>query len=576
VPKIEVDQKIFFKQIGKKFTRENLIDILETAKAELDEVIEDQGILKIELNDTNRPDLWSSLGLARHIRTYLEETRPSYKFLSTPTSKKTAASGRKAGSAGKQVIVDKKLKSIRPYIAAFIASGHAIDDAGLIDLIQMQEKLCGNYGRKRKSIAMGVYRSDLITYPVTYIAADPDKTRFTPLGLDKELSLREILTEHPKGVEFGPIIAAGHYYPYLRDGNGEALSLPPVINSATLGAVEVGDKSLFVELTGTEIDTLLLACSIVACNLADSGYTIEPVTIEYPYETPYGTEIVTPCYFQKPVKVKLSAASKILGEKIGAAEALACLKRMGNGAQRDAKSKDIVILNPPPFRNDFMHPVDVIEEIMMGRGLASFAPVFPEAFTLGRLSPQEEFSRKARDVMVGLGFQEMIYNYLGSRQDIIEKMNTDGADALEISNPMTENYEVVRNSILPNLLYTESISANAVYPHKVFEAGRIARRDAKDNYGSVTRQYLSFLIADRAVGFNELSADVAVVLYYLSREYTLEPLDDPRFIKGRAARVLVDKKSVGVMGELHPAVLTAWGVQTPCAAAELDLDVLMR
>ena len=579
MPKIEVNRNTFYKQIGKKFTQQKLVDILETAKGELDEVLEAEGILKIELNDTNRPDLWSGLGLARHIRTYLEETRPVYKFCSRPKTKKPAASGAKGkppAAAGQRVIVDKNLRSIRPYIAAFVAAGPAIDDPGLIDLIQMQEKLCGNYGRKRKGIAMGVYRSGQIAYPVHYAAADPDKTRFTPLGLDKEMSLREILKEHPKGVEFGPIIAGGKYFPYLKDANGGALSMPPIINSARLGAVEVGDTSLFIELTGTDMDTLLLACSIVACNLSDAGYMIEPVTVEYPYETPYGTVVTTPFYFQKPVKIKLSDACRMLGQKIGMPEALACLKRMGNGVRRDAKNKDIVILDPPPFRNDFMHPVDVIEEIMMGRGVASFEPVFPEAFTMGRLSPQEEFSRKARDVMVGLGFQEMIYNYLGSRQDIIEKMNTDGADALEISNPMTENYEVVRNSILPNLLYTESISANAVYPHKVFEAGRIAKRDDKENYGSVTRQYLSFVIADRAVGFNELAADMAVVLYYLSREYVLEPLDDPRFIKGRAARVLVKGKPVGVMGELHPAVLTAWGVQTPCAAAELDLDLLLK
>ena len=82
MPKIEVNRNNFFKQIGKKFSNQKLIDVLECAKGELDEVIEDQGILKIELNDTNRPDLWSSLGLARHIRTYLEETRPAYKFFS--------------------------------------------------------------------------------------------------------------------------------------------------------------------------------------------------------------------------------------------------------------------------------------------------------------------------------------------------------------------------------------------------------------------------------------------------------------------------------------------------------------
>ena len=181
-------------------------------------------------------------------------------------SESAAAKSQKA-DGGKRVIVDKNLKSIRPYIAAFVASGPALDEPGLIDLIQMQEKLCGNYGRKRLSIAMGVYRSGQIKYPIHYIAAHPDKTRFTPLGMEKELSLRSILTEHPKGIEFGGIISEFKQFPYLKDGNGKALSMPPIINSAQLGAVEVGDTDLFIELTGTEIDTLLLACSITTMGL---------------------------------------------------------------------------------------------------------------------------------------------------------------------------------------------------------------------------------------------------------------------------------------------------------------------
>jgi len=584
VPKIEVNRDVFFKQIGKKLTNDKLIDVLESAKGELNEVDEEHGVLKIELNDTNRPDLWSSVGLARAVRTYLTGEQPSYAFF--------GAAGGKKKAAVKKVVVDEKLKNVRPYIAAFVASGKKIDDPGLVDLIQAQEKLCGNYGQKRKGIAMGVYRSDIIAYPVSYVAADPDKTRFIPLGLEEELSLRDILAKHPKGVEFGPIISGFKRFPYLKDANGEALSLPPIINSARLGAVEAGDESLFIELTGTDSDTLLLACSIVACNLADSGWDIEPVAVEYPYETPHGTTVVTPFYFQKPVTVRLSEAHRLLGEKITAAEATACLKRMGNpvthGSEKpvaggakghpagDSKPTDVIVLTPPPFRNDFMHPVDVVEEIMMGRGLSSFAPIYPEAFTIGRLSPREEFTRRAREIAVGLGYQEMIYNYLGSRADIVDKMKSDGSDVLEISNPMTESYAVVRDSILPSLLATEAGSANAVYPHKFFEAGRIARRDDSENYGSTTRVFLSLFVADRAVDFNAVSADLSGLMYYLSREYVLEPLDDPRFIRGRSAAISVNKKRVGVMGEIHPQVLEAWGVQTPCVAAEIDLDLLRK
>ncbi|RPJ07420.1 MAG: phenylalanine--tRNA ligase subunit beta, partial [Spirochaetaceae bacterium] len=471
----------------------------------------------------------------------------------------------------KSVEVDKNLKDIRPYIAAFVAKGKKIDEPALVDLIQSQEKLCGNYGSKRKTIAMGVYREDIIKYPVRYSAADPDKTRFTPLGLEKELSLRGILAEHPKGVEFGSIVKNFPAYPFLTDSQGEVLSFPPIINSARLGAVEVGDSNLFIELTGTDIDTLLLACSVMACDLADAGYTIEPVTVNYQYDTPYGRNITTPFYFQSPVKLDLASAVKMLGQSITADEATKAIGRMGNPVAVD---KEHLVLTPPEFRNDFMHPVDVIEEIVMGRGLKSFEAVMPEDFTVGRLSPQEEFSRKAREIMTGMGFQEMIYNYLGSKKDIVDRMKTSGDDVIQISNPMTENYEIVRNSIIPNLLGSEAVSANAVYPHKIFESGKIARKDHADNYGSVTKNHIAFLVADREIGFNDASALVSGLFFYLGREYTLAPLSDPRFIQGRSARIMLGKNPVGVMGEIHPEVLEAWNIVMPVTAAEIDLDAV--
>jgi len=66
--------------------------------------------------------------------------------------------------------------------------------------------------------------------------------------------------------------------------------------------------------------------------------------------------------------------------------------------------------------------VDVAEEVVIARGLSSFEPIMPEDYTIGRLSDVELFVRKGRDIMIGLGFQEMIYNYLGSWKDFVEKM----------------------------------------------------------------------------------------------------------------------------------------------------------
>ena len=581
MPKIETYEDTLFTYMGTRMDEPELELLLEAAKGEIDESADADGFMKIELNDTNRPDLWSTAGLGRQLRIYLGGETPSYPFFSS--ANQTADTGER------RVIVDAGLESIRPYIAAFAVSGKPIDEPSLRDLIQSQEKLCTNFGRRRKSIAMGVYRTRLITYPVRYVAADPDSTKFVPLGMETELSLREIIAEHPKGQEYGPIVADFPKMPFLTDTNGEVLSFPPVINSARVGAVEVGDDELFIELTGTDLDSLLLACSIVACDLADAGHTVHPVRVEYPYDTPLGREIVTPYYFQKPIDANLAAVSRLLGEEFTADGAIAALKTMGVSATATGEN---ITARPPEYRNDFLHQVDVAEDIMMGRGMKTFTPEMPSDFTIGRLTDIEQFGRLAISTMVGLGFQEMISPYLGSGRELIEKMspvplaaegtnpsasgNSNPAPGpIRLANPMSESYEYVRHSIIPYQLASESVSAHAVYPHHIFEVGKVARFDADDVHGVKTVNSLGFVTADASAGFTLASSHVSILMYYLSREYELTESDDDRFIPGRAATILVGGAIVGVFGELHPQVLENWGIGVPCTACEIDLDRLL-
>jgi len=563
MPKIDVDQELFFQALGRRLGREELVPLLEVAKAELDDWSEAEGILRIECNDTNRPDLWSTMGLARQLAIHLTGNVPRYGFFSRP--------GAAQPSADRRVIVDEGLRSIRPFIGSFVAEGRPMTDALLREIIQSQEKLCGNFGRKRKMVAMGVSRVDLIQWPVHYRAADPDATRFVPLDFTRPLSMREILAEHPKGREYGGIVAGFDRFPLLADGRGEVLTFPPVINSALIGGVRVGDSRLFIDLTGPDLEIILTAVAIAACDFADMGFQVLPVAVEYPFDTRWGRRVVTPFYFQQEIAVDVAAAGMLLGVRFSPEEAAGLIRRMGSSVTVDRGS---LVVAPPEYRNDFLHPVDAIEEIMVGRGMASFAPVMPSEMTVGRLTAMEEYTRGVRDLMIGLGYQEMIFNYLGARRDFAERMQRDGSELVEIANPMTESYAVVRDSVIPSLLASETASANAAYPHRIFEVGKVVRRDPLENTGSRTVTALGALWADRGVGFNEIDAHVMALCWYLGLEPRLEAIDDPRFIGGRAAAIGVGGKRIGVMGEVHPRVLENWGIAMPCVAVEITLDGL--
>ena len=135
--------------------------------------------------------------------------------------------------------------------------------------------------------------------------------------------------------------------------------------------------------------------------------------------------------------------------------------------------------------------------------------------------------------------------------------------------------KIVRPSIIPHLLASEAVSANAAYPHRIFEVGKVAIKDPDDNYGSRTINALGLLMADREAGFNEIDSHVLALTYYLSAEPELAPVEDPRFIPGRSAEIRLKGARIGIMGELHPQVLENWGIQVPCVAAEIHLDSLM-
>jgi phenylalanyl-tRNA synthetase beta chain len=569
MPKIEVNENLFFSLLGRRVEAAELESMLTAAKAELDEwqaeqnCPADERVIKIELNDTNRPDLWSTAGLARALRVHASGTRPEYSFFSRPDEQRPTE---------KRVIVEESVRKVRPFLAGFIVSGKAVSEAVLKDIIQTQEKLCSNFGRKRRTVSMGIYRTAIIEWPVRYKAVAPDSVRFVPLQGDRPMTLTEILKEHPKGREYGHINQGQPLHPLLTDSKGAILSYPPIINSADLGAVQVGDTDLFVELTGSDLVSVSLSASIVACDFADSGYTVTPVRVEYPYETDFGKSVTYPFYFQTPVSVEAAKASRMLGIPLDIASIREAVERMGSTTDFHGQ---YVTVFPPPYRNDFLHPVDIVEDIMMGKGMDAFAPERPRDFTVGRLSPLELFTRKAKNILVGLGCQEMIYNYLGSRKDLIDRMGTSPDEVVRIANPMSESAEYIRPSIIPNLLGSESISSRASYPHRIFEAGKVAFRNPVENYGVSTRQRLAFLLAHGTADYNEAASFVATLLYFLGREYGLAETEDPRFIPGRQARILYKGDPIGIFGEIHPRVLEAWNIVVPCVAAEIDLESLL-
>jgi phenylalanyl-tRNA synthetase beta chain len=549
--------------IGRELSLAELEARLPLAKAELKR--EEAGELTIELNDTNRPDLWCAEGVARQIRAHAEGGLAPYTCYVVP--------GDEVASPTEAVIrVNPALQGVRPYIAGFLIQGITITDDGLKQFIQTQEKLSENFGNRRAAVSVGLYNAAKITWPVRYIDVDPQSATFVPLGFDEPLTLREILERHPKGIDYRYVLEGQPRYPLLVDANDQVLSFPPIINSRALGEVKVGDDYLLVEVTGTEMHQVLLAANILAANAVDRGGTVLPVRCEYPYDTPFGRAVVTPYDFRDSVRVAITDVARVLGQDVEMPELGRCLAAYGLGVMVQDGAIEVML---PPFRRDYMHPVDAIEDYLISAGYNSFAPVMPSDYTVGELSAIEQLAGQVRKLVVGLGFVEIMTNILTAREDCTTRVGLPDAPLVAISNVMSELYSVLRNSLVPSLLRMEGISSRATYPHRVFELGEVQVYDETADLKSRTEVRLGAIIAHASASFSEAHSYLDALFYYLDREYELAPVAHGTFIPGRAGEIRVGGRPAGFIGEVHPAVLEQWGIQVPCALFELTLDTLL-
>lgn len=541
-------------------------------------LVEQQLDLRIELNDTNRPDLWCVEGVARQLRDHSRGYTNEYPFFTKDVVER-------------QIEVDPQLAAFRPFIGGFLATGQVVTEESLLAFIDAQETLTRNFGRKRQSVSIGLYRGDTLTFPIQYKAVGRSALRFDPLPpageagaawpVDAALTPDEILAQHPTGREYAWILAGLEQVPMLTDAEGNILSFPPIINSADLGRVQPGMETLFVEATGTDLDQVLLTLNILAVNLADRGWAIQPVTTCYPYDTPHGRSVTTPQPLAITLDVPLAEFEQLLGERLQAEEVTQRLGAYGVAATGHAQQ---ITATAPSYRQDYLHRVDVIEDYAISRGYDSFAIAMPSDFTVGKLQPLTEFEDLVRDAMIGFGFEEAFCNILTSREQLQQRMNLaegappfHGGTVVQIANVMNRNYACIRDWIIPSLMEIAAHSLGAIYPHRIFEVGEVAVYDPTQNLGSRTESRVAGVIASDEASFDSAQSVIYALLGSLGVQFAVQPWAHPSFIEGRVG-LITDANGApsGFLGELSPQVLTAWGVRTPIAAFELVLPTLME
>ena len=478
----------------------------------------------------NRPDWYSMEGLARALKAYYKKERPKYS----------------AKKSGYRVVVDPSVSKVRPYTVCAVVEGLEFNDQRIRDVVLLQEKLLATLGRRVKRFGIGVYPLHTIEFPIRYTTMKPEDIRYVPLGHEKEMSAKEILETHKKGMEYGHLIRDSPRYPVFVDAKDNIMALIPVVNSAETGKVDESTKGVFVEVTGTDIHSCKAALNILVCTFADMGGRINEVTMKYAKES-----FPTPDLKERKMKLDLKKVNRILGIELTEKRAAELLEKMGY----DYKEGELLI---PPYRADIISMVDVVEDIAIAYGYNNFEFTTPDFFSSGEKSePYEELE----NIMRGMGFLEIKTFILTNK----EKLGTVGYEkgVVEISNPSTVDFTVVRPTLVADMLDVFSNNKMKGLPQKFYEVGFVQNKD--------TEKRLVFGVMNKGLEFSEVRGFLQTLAREAGLDFVLEKKKNPLFEDDLSCVVVSGKREVGFFGKVRKEVLGRFGLGFEVYVCELGL-----
>ena len=246
----------------------------------------------------------------------------------------------------------------------------------------------------------------------------------------------------------------------------------------------------------------------------------------------------------------------------------------------------------PWWRTDIAIADDLAEEVVRIAGYDRL----PATTVRGRVPPHEpapehELREGVRRALAAAGLQETI-SYSLTTEDVLRRVQPGGdLDAnppLRLRNTLSSDHEVLRTSLRHSLLEVVDRNLRAGADEiAIFEVGRVyaPRRDAggplpaerevvtgalcggdRDRWGSPLDRPLDFFDAKGVI--EELGERLAI-------DFAYAPHEEHGLQAGRCARLSVGGAPVGVLGEVQPDTLEAFGVERPVALFELDLAALL-
>lgn len=229
----------------------------------------------------------------------------------------------------------------------------------------------------------------------------------------------------------------------------------------------------------------------------------------------------------------------------------------------------------PSFRPDNEREIDVIEEVARMHGYDNIERRVPTAPFAARLTPFQHNRRQLRSFLAGRGFSEAWTNALIGPDDLEKAAQT--ALPIALSNPVVREESLLRTTLLPGMLRAIAYNtARQNHDLQLFEIGHVFNQPLDgETLPDETERIAIAALSDStdartaALLWRDLSTSLRI------RGVEMRAAAAPGLHATRCCELVVADRAIGVLGEVDPSVLEAYGIDGRVAWIELDAAALL-
>jgi phenylalanyl-tRNA synthetase beta chain len=407
---------------------------------------------------------------------------------------------------------------------------------------------------------------DSIVFPLDYTTV-PRSFSFIPLDKQNEFTIDNILNTLDVGKNYGNILNNFNKFPLLFDTDKKVLSFPPIING-DVSKITLNTKNLFIEVTSTNDKSAQEIISLLSFELYDMGFTL--FTVET--KNNFNDLIEKPNVEPLEIIIDPNYINKILGLDLTDVQIIKCLEKSRCSGKSLSGGIECCI---PRYRIDIFNPVDICEEVAMGYGIYKLITLTPSLYLPGKKHIHSIIFNNIREILIGLGFVEIINTNIISQKLLnnffLQKLDY---NTVSVSNSQNNEFEILRNSIIPSMMITLSKNIHEKYPQKLFEIGKIFQIQ---NSKIVEEWNLGIVIAHNNTDYSEIKSVLeSFIKYCFNKEVKTPRIDLDCYLEGHSAKILLDDREIGNIGEISPLVLEKFKLRTLVTSFQINLDFLME